>query len=145
MTTWSIDEMLATALNFADTAVSALMLTLQVPVPLHPPDQALNVAFVPGAAVRVTAVPAEKVAVHVDPQSMPAGLLVTVPVPEVATISWKEDGGGALTTVEPPQPTSNDRTPRVQPTIRSFRIQGPLFLIRFDAAFLTLAACEQLF
>lgn len=112
-------------LNVADTAVFALMVTVHAAAPLHAPDQALNVELVPGAAVRVTTVPAEKVAVHVDPQLMPAGLLVIVPVPEAVTVSWKVDGEGALAKFVPVQPARNDSTPRVQPMMRNFRMQGP--------------------
>jgi hypothetical protein len=111
--------------------VSAFIVTLQAAVPLHPPDQAPKVAFNAGAAVRVTAVPDEKLAVQVDPQLMPEGLLVMVPAPEVATVSWKVDGGGALTTIEPLQPTSNDSTPRLQLMMRSFRIQDTCASARF--------------
>jgi hypothetical protein len=43
----------------------------------------------PGASVSVTTVPAANVYWHVVPQLMPAGLLVTapVPVPELCTVS----------------------------------------------------------
>jgi hypothetical protein len=57
---------------------------LQVPVPLHPPDQPANVEPALGVAVRVTAVPLAKFALHVAPQLIPAGLLVMVPLPEPA-------------------------------------------------------------
>jgi len=42
-------------------------------VPVHPPDHPAKVELASGVAVRVTTVPALKV--------VPAGLLVTVPVP----------------------------------------------------------------
>jgi hypothetical protein len=65
------------------------MVTLQVDVPLHPPDHPPNTAFDAGAAVSVTTVPAEYVATQVVPQLMPEGLLVMFPppVPEVVTVS----------------------------------------------------------
>ena len=69
-------------MNIALTDVSALSVTLHAPVPLHAPDQPAKVEPAPGAAFSVTAVPPEIVAPHVDPQSMPAGLLVIVPAPE---------------------------------------------------------------
>jgi hypothetical protein len=75
--------------NFAPTEVAALMVTLHVDVPLHPPDHPANVALDPGAAVSETTVPAEKLAMQVVPQLMPEGLLVMLPepVPEAATVS----------------------------------------------------------
>jgi hypothetical protein len=79
----------AAALKFADTVVSPLIVTLQEPVPLHAPDQPANVEADPGASVSVTTVPAGNVAWHVEPQLMPAGLLLTAPapVPELCTVS----------------------------------------------------------
>ena len=45
-------------LNVAETEVSAAIVTLQVPVPLHDPPQPLNVIPFAAVAVRVTVVPA---------------------------------------------------------------------------------------
>ena len=42
----------------------------------------------------VTAVPEVKLAVHVVGQLIPAGLLVTMPVPVTAIVSWEVFGGG---------------------------------------------------
>jgi hypothetical protein len=65
------------------------MVTLQVDVPLHPPVHPANVELDAGAAVSVTAAPAEKVATQAVPQLMPAGLLVMLPepLPELVTAS----------------------------------------------------------
>jgi hypothetical protein len=84
-----MDDRVAAAVNFAPTEVAASMVRLHVDVPLHPPDHPANVALVPGAAVSVTTVPAEKLATQVVPQLMPEGLLVMLPepVPELATVS----------------------------------------------------------
>ena len=68
-------------LNVAVTEVAAVRVTAQVLVPLQAPDQPAKVEPVLGAAVSVTDVPKPKVALHVVPQLMPVGLLVTVPVP----------------------------------------------------------------
>jgi hypothetical protein len=55
---------------------------VQVLVPAQPPPlQPLNVEPAAGVAVRVTAVPLGNVAEHAVPQEIPAGELVTVPVP----------------------------------------------------------------
>src|SRR5436309_2609295 len=68
--------------KLAFTACAALIVTTQVPVPLHPaPLQPVNTEPLTGAAVKVTDVPLANEALHVTPQSMPAGLLVTVPLP----------------------------------------------------------------
>jgi len=50
--------------------------------PTHAPLHSVNTDPAAGSAVRVTTVPLVNPAVHVAPQSIPAGLLVTVPVPE---------------------------------------------------------------
>lgn len=65
----------------AVTEAVAEAIMLQVPVPEQAPDQPVNVEPVAGVAVKVIAVPAAKLALHVDPQLMPAGALVTVPDP----------------------------------------------------------------
>ena len=58
-----------------------MRLTVQAAVPVQAPDQPVKVEPEAGVAVRVTEVPLPKLAVQVEPQSMPAGLLVTVPAP----------------------------------------------------------------
>jgi hypothetical protein len=68
-------------LNVAVTDVLAVGVKAQVPVPVQAPDQPANVEPVLGVAVSVTDVPLAKLALHVDPQLMPEGLLVMVPVP----------------------------------------------------------------
>jgi hypothetical protein len=64
------------------TVVAAPSVTVQVPVPEHPPPlQPVKVEPPAGVAVKVTALPLANAAEHVVPQEIPAGLLVTVPVP----------------------------------------------------------------
>jgi hypothetical protein len=65
----------------AVTVVAALSVTVQVPVPEQPPLQPLKVEPAAGVAVKVTAVPLANAAEQVAPHEMPAGLLVTVPLP----------------------------------------------------------------
>src|SRR5439155_14989 len=66
----------------AVTVVAAEIVTVQAPVPEQPPPlQPVKVEPAAGAAVSVTAVPLAKLAEQVAPQVIPAGLLVTVPVP----------------------------------------------------------------
>jgi hypothetical protein len=77
--------------NVAVTMVAAVSVTTQVPVPSHGALHPANVEPLAGAAVKVIAVPLAKFAVQVDGQAIPAGALVTVPVPvpASATVSAK--------------------------------------------------------
>jgi hypothetical protein len=70
-------------LNVAVTVVAALSVTVHVvAVPLQlPPDHPPKVEPVLAASVSVTAISLLNVALHVLPQLIPAGLLVTVPNP----------------------------------------------------------------
>ena len=65
-------------------------------MPLHAPDQPTKCELVPAAAVSVTWVPDLKLALHVFPQLMPAGLLVTVPVPVPARATVSSGKGGKV-------------------------------------------------
>src|SRR5438552_3293046 len=66
----------------AVTVVAALRVTVQGPLPEQPPPlQPLKVEPAAGVAVSVTAVPLVKLAEQVAPQVIPAGELVTVPLP----------------------------------------------------------------
>ncbi len=69
----------------AVTDFAAFMVTVHVPVPLHAPPQAPSVQPGSGCATSVTVVPMSKSALHFAPQSMPAGVLTTLPLPVVAT------------------------------------------------------------
>jgi len=77
----------AEALNIAVTAVWFASNTVHVPVPVHAPVHPANIEVAPGLAVSVTDVPTVKLAVHVTPQFMPAGALVTVPAPLPASVT----------------------------------------------------------
>jgi len=69
------------AVKFALTDFAASIVTLQAPVPVHAPLQPANVEPESGVAVRFTTVPLEKFSEQVEPQEIPEGELVTVPVP----------------------------------------------------------------
>jgi hypothetical protein len=58
-----------------------VMVTWQVPVPEHPPPLQPSNVELDGMAVSVTTVPWSYASVQSPPQLMPAGLLVTVPLP----------------------------------------------------------------
>jgi len=77
----------AATLKVAPTALFAVRTTVHDPVPLQLPVHPANVELVTGAAVRVTEVPLLNVTLHVVPQLMPAGLLVTVPAPVPARLT----------------------------------------------------------
>jgi hypothetical protein len=75
----------------AVTELAALKVTLQLVVPVHAPDQLPKVLPLAGVSLSVTAVPGAKFALQVlevalgeSEQLIPAGLLVTVPVPPPA-------------------------------------------------------------
>lgn len=81
--------------NVAPTAVSEVIVTVQAAVPVQAaPLQPANTD--PGAAVgvKVTTVPELKSAEHAAPQLIPAGVLVTVPVPAPLLVSERVNCGG---------------------------------------------------
>src|SRR5213594_2100970 len=73
----------------AVTEVAAVMVTAHVPAPVQPPLQPVKVQPAAGTAVRVTQVPLVKGAAQVALQEIPAGALVTVPLPATLTVSVK--------------------------------------------------------
>jgi hypothetical protein len=70
-----------TALNEAVTFALLVKLSVQVPVPLHAPLQPAKLELAAGIAVKVIEVPGLNATLQVVPQLIPAGLLVTVPLP----------------------------------------------------------------
>jgi hypothetical protein len=71
-----------TVTKVAVTDSAALIVTSQLPIPEQPPpDQPANDDPDPAVAVNVTCVPLAKSCEQVEPQSIPAGELVTVPDP----------------------------------------------------------------
>src|SRR5437016_14338491 len=85
----------------AMTARAALIVTLQVPVPVQLPLQPVKVAPAAGAGVRVTTVPVVRAVEQVAPQEIPADELVTVPlpVPDLVTVRGGQDDHAATAAV----------------------------------------------
>src|SRR4029450_12511825 len=76
--------------NVAVTARAWVIVTAQVPVPVQtPPLQPVKVEPAVAVAVKVTAVPGGGDTGHVAPQLMPAGVLVTVPLPAPALVTLR--------------------------------------------------------
>jgi len=74
-------NVVAELLNVAVTERACVIDTVHAPVPVHAPAQPANVDPLLAAGVSVTDEPLEKLALHVEPQLMPAGDDVTVPAP----------------------------------------------------------------
>jgi len=75
------------------TVVLAARVTLHFPKPVHAPDHPANVVPSSGVAVNTTAVPLGKLAVQLCLQLIPAGELLTVPlpVPALFNVIWIDD------------------------------------------------------
>ena len=92
-------------------------------MPPQAPLQPLNFQPLTGVAVRVTCVPGAKFALHIDPQLIPAGELVTVPLPVTLTDSATSctnvadtDCGEFIVTVHPALPLQAPPQPlKLQP------------------------------
>jgi hypothetical protein len=66
---------------------SEFIVTVMVALlPMQSPDQPANTAPWPGMAVKFTCVPCGNWAAQVPGQSMPSGLLLTLPEPDMTTL-----------------------------------------------------------
>ena len=81
------ERVLPFCMKVADTLFAALMVTTQLPVPLQAPPQPVKFQPFAGASLSVTWAPLAKFALQVEPQLMPDGELVTVPLPVSLTES----------------------------------------------------------
>src|ERR1700723_2141181 len=88
----------------AITELAALNATVQVVVPVQAPPQPAKVLLVPGASLSVTWVFGGKFAEHVEGQLIPAGLLVTFPVPAPASVTVIARAGGGVVSIPSPLP-----------------------------------------
>src|SRR5262249_56509406 len=87
--------------NAAPTVVAAASVSVHAPVPEHPPpDHPVNTEPAAAVAESVTLVPAVNVAEHVAPQVIPAGELVTGPLPGRVTL--RVTGGAPAGKAEAP-------------------------------------------
>jgi hypothetical protein len=87
MKTASVEE--APDTKVADTDCAEFIVTTQLAVPLHAPPQPLKYEPEPAVAVSATCAPPAKLALHVDPQLIAEGELVTVPLPVSLTNNVK--------------------------------------------------------
>src|SRR6266550_3954752 len=98
------------------------MVAVQAPVPEHPPPlQPVKVEPAAGVAVSVTTVPLAKLAEQVAPQVIPAGELVTVPlpVPALLTVSAKV----AVTVVAAKTVTVQAPVPEQPPPLQPLKVE----------------------
>ena len=108
-------------MNEAVTEEESVTVMVHSPVPLQGPDHPENVSFGPAVSVRVTGVFCGRLTEQVEGQLMPAGLLVTVPEPETATVKvdivWGGGGGGGgvvcVPVLPPPQDERTCFLPRI--------------------------------
>src|SRR5258705_52832 len=100
--------------------------TVHDPVPLQSPPQPVKAEDAFGVAVRVTAVPLTKLAAHVAPQLMPAGLLVTVPEPAPAgeTVRAKVGAKVAVTLVAAVSVTGQEAVPVQPPPLQPVKAEA---------------------
>ena len=114
-------------MKVAVTVVAAESVTVQVPVPEQPPPlQPVKVEPAAEVAVSVTAVPLAKLAEQVAPQVIPAGELVTVPLPVPALLTVSAKLGRlkvAVTVVAAETVTTHDPVPEQLPPLQPLKIE----------------------
>jgi hypothetical protein len=107
-----VTDVIPAAAKVAVTESAALRVTLQAALPVHAPLQPEKVLLVPGVSLSVTWLFCGKLAEHVVGQLIPAGVLVTVPVPDPAKVTDMVNvtgGGGPATTPRQPARTRVNR------------------------------------
>src|SRR5437016_2584324 len=111
----------------AVTVVAAMRVTVQVPVPEQPPPlQPVKVEPAAGVALRVITVPLAKLAMHVAPQLIPAGALVTVPlpVPDIGSASGRVCSVKlGVTGVAPETVTTHVPVPEHPPPLQPLKVE----------------------
>ena len=112
----------------AVTAVGPEIVTVQAAVPEQPPPlQPLKIDPESGVAVSVTAVPLVKFVVQFVPHAMPAGVLVTVPLPVPALVTVRADVGTskvAVTAVAAETFTVQAAVPEQPPPLQPVKVES---------------------
>jgi hypothetical protein len=122
--------------NVAVTLFDASIVTTQLPVPEHAPDQPANDEPDAGVAVNVTVVPRMNASEQIDPHTIPAGDELTEPDPDPARATDSDSNttenvavtllaASIVTTHDPvpehapDQPANDDATPGVAVSVTS--------------------------
>ena len=112
---WLIDAIPPPPLKVAVTDwPPPFAISVHAPAPVQAPLHPLNVEPGAGAALKLTEAPLLKFALHVVPQLIPGGLLVTVPEPAPARVTVIDafEGAGELPAEEAPPPQPDARIPQ---------------------------------
>jgi len=83
-------------------------------IPVHAPPNPENETPDAAVAESATVVPGLNAALQDVGQLIPAGLLVTVPLPATVTVNWAWEGGGGE--LVPPPPPQLERKPATSST-----------------------------
>jgi len=130
--TFCVDRVLELDVPEVKVAVTVVVVdrvTVQEPVPEQPPPlQPVKVEPSDGVAVKVTALPVEKVAEQVAPQLIPAGELVTVPLPVPALVTVRAEKVGstpkvAVSVVVAVKVTAQDPVPVQPPPLQPVKVE----------------------
>src|SRR5206468_3525502 len=108
------------------TAVAPLSVTVHGPVPEQPPPlQPVKAKPAAGVAVSITTVPLVNEAEHVAPHEIPAGALVTVPLPAPLrfTVSVWSGTKVAVTVVSAPSGTVHGPVPEQPPPLQPVKVK----------------------
>ena len=130
------------------TACTALIVTVQAPVPVQAPLHPVNVEPVAGVAVKVRVLPLENDATHVVPQEIPVGALVTVPlpVPDLVTVSENDVGNSvnvAVTALAALTVTTQVPVPAQPPPLQPVKVEPVAGVAVRVTAVPLVKPCEQ--
>src|SRR5262247_4237572 len=115
-----------TRANVAVTDAAAFIVTVQPPAPKQPPLHPVKPESASGVTVKVTTVPLANAALQLEPQEIPAGVLVMVPVPvpDLLTVSVKLcDAKAAVTVVAALSVTVQVPVPEQPPPLQPVKVE----------------------
>lgn len=115
-----------TRANVAVTDAAVFIATVQPPVPKQPPLHPVKAESASGVTVKLTTVPLAKAALQLEPQEIPAGALVIVPVPvpDLLTVSVKLcDAKAAVTVVAALSVTMQAPVPEQPPPLQPVKVE----------------------